>query len=484
MPALGGVICANFGYERGLGLKKCERGWHGKCYVQHERDKFPVLSAKDIDDSLVDDSDMVDEDPMRFKEGRDGDHLLCTFQCDWCHFQNLKRRDVLEANRFDELTMLCIRRGILDSFWGRERSTVYSNWREGVRYLGYCKSMGIEEEAYPRRGPFPVRDTAGMKIACAILLRSMEPGRNSSTVQYETMRKLRSHLSNFAHTCPGGVGASFMSEEGGAGMISNSPTNAEWFRRFMKGCHRRMGDVWMPDRPITIHELKAVLEFMEADWVTFEGDVQGQYNTAMTACMFVAGFFAALRGEELVRVDIGAMRKHWCEAVNFTPATHVPLMLSGRFKREIGEKLFCQPLAPVTKSGVNIVQWFFRMLEVAKKGGIISGPLFLGRKGKRATTADLDTRFHAALERVQKKYPNLLPHEVKVSEEYSVFRSLRRGATAEAQNARVPKEVIEANNRWRKHARSRGITPGMSMMERYTDAKASVPALVRFSKEM
>jgi hypothetical protein len=86
-----------------------------------------------------------------------------------------------------------------------------------------------------------------------------------------------------------------MSDEGGAGMISNSPTNAEWFRRFMKGCHRRMGDVWMPDRPITIHELKAVVEFMEADWVTFAGDAVGQYNTAITACLFIAGIFAALR---------------------------------------------------------------------------------------------------------------------------------------------------------------------------------------------
>jgi len=44
-------------------------------------------------------------------------------------------------------------------------------------------------------------------------------------------------------------------------------------------------------------------------------------------------------------------------------------------------------------------------------------------------------------------------------------RSLRRGATAEAQNARIPTNVIEANHRWRKVARAKGMTPGMSMME-------------------
>jgi hypothetical protein len=226
------------------------------------------------------------------------------------------------------------------------------------------------------------------------------------------------------------------------------------------------------------------MKFLKADWITFEGDIQGQYNTAVTACLFIAGFFAALQRKELVQVDLGAMRKYWTEAVNYVSAMHVPLMLAGRFKCEIGVKLFCQPLAPNTKSKVPILKWFHRMLEVASKGGILNGPLFLGAKGKRATTGDLDIRVHGALRRVQKKYPNLILDEVVIADEYSAFRSFRRGATAEAQNAGIPKEVIEANNRWRKHARGGGITPGMSMMVRYTDAKASVPALVRFSEGM
>jgi hypothetical protein len=37
---------------------------------------------------------------------------------------------------------------------------------------------------------------------------------------------------------------------------------------------------------------------------------------------------------------------------------------------------------------------------------------------------------------------------------------------------------------WKGKLRSRGITPGMSMVERYTDAKASVPSLIRFSRGM
>jgi hypothetical protein len=122
----------------------------------------------------------------------------------------------------------------------------------------------------------------------------------------------------------------------------------------MKGCHRRMGDIWMPDRPVTIHELKASLQLSEEDWEAFAKDEQGRVNTALTASMLITGFFAALQGDEIVRTDVGAIRKYWNEAMGWKDAPHVPLMLAGRFKRETGEKLFCQPLATVTKSGVDI----------------------------------------------------------------------------------------------------------------------------------
>ena len=79
--------------------------------------------------------------------------------------------------------------------------------------------------------------------------------------------------------------------------------------------------------------------------------------------------------------------------------------------------------------------------------------------------------FDEILMRVQKLYCTLIPESVNIREETSMRRSLRRGVTAEAQNVGVPKEVIEANNRWRRWERARGLTPGMSMMKRYSEAK-------------
>ena len=282
-----------------------------------------------------------------------------------------------------------------------------------------------------------------------------------------------------------------MSEDGNGGTVSRSPTNSPWFKRFMRGLHKRMGDVWIPDRALLNREFMYCLQLLEEDWVFYSNanDIGGKSKTALVATMMLAGWFAALRGEEIVRIDVGQMRKHWVESTMHEEAPHVPLMLSGRFKREVGEKVFCQPLAMESRSGVKIGQWFWRALEMLATQDVTTGPMFrvMGKEAgafKRATTADLNPNLIDLLERVRKRWSNVFGQTVNIRKEFSIGRSLRRGVTAEAQNAGIPKEVIEANNRWRKHARSKGLTPGMIMMERYSDAKASVPTLVRFSKEL
>ncbi|KAL7562332.1 hypothetical protein ACA910_016397 [Epithemia clementina (nom. ined.)] len=109
------------------------------------------------------------------------------------------------------------------------------------------------------------------------------------------------------------------------------------------------------------------------------------------------------------------------------------------------------------------------------------------RKGpapKRATVSHLDALFYDILKRVQIPHPEIIAPEVKVEDEYSVRRSLRQGATTEAQNRKIPVAIIESNNRWKKHMRANGLLPSISMIERYTDAKASVESIIQFSELM
>ncbi|KAL7563478.1 hypothetical protein ACA910_008781 [Epithemia clementina (nom. ined.)] len=118
----------------------------------------------------------------------------------------------------------------------------------------------------------------------------------------------------------------------------------------------------------------------------------------------------------------------------------------------------------------------------------MSGPMFRavtkGGEPRRATVSHLDELFHDILKRVQLRRPEVIPAEIKVDDVYSVRQLLRRGATTEAQNCKIPVSVIESNNRWKKHVRANGVMPSMSMLERYTDAKASVESIIQFSEMM
>jgi hypothetical protein len=75
-------------------------------------------------------------------EGQNGDNLLYPFQCDLCHFQNIKKRDPF-AHDLKYLNLLCgIRRANLDAFWERRPGTVKSNLTLILRIVK------VQEEAH------------------------------------------------------------------------------------------------------------------------------------------------------------------------------------------------------------------------------------------------------------------------------------------------------------------------------------------------
>ena len=73
------------------------------------------------------------------------------------------------------------------------------------------------------------------------------------------------------------------------------------------------------------------------------------------------------------------------------------MILSGRFKRETGEKFYCQPMAFESKSGIKLRVWTERALAAYENFGIFSGSIFKTTKQgktKRAKVGDLDIKFH------------------------------------------------------------------------------------------
>ena len=301
---------------------------------------------------------------------------MCSFQCDDCVFFNLKGRYPKSESKQDQLLCICIRRAILDSFWARERSTVEKNCRELRNVQKTAELIGLNEPL-PERGPFPIGDHQGISIACILLMKTLQAGKNAKHIQFETTRKVRSVLSNFIHTIPGGTGMSTMGMGDRTSFtFTTSPTNSHWFKRFMAGCHRRMGDVWIPDRAVTLDEVHCGLRILEKEWESFP---QGQrrLEVALTGALIVIGFCAALRGEEIPQVDVGLIRKYWEEGIHCPAVSHVPLALAGRFKQTDGTfRLYVQPLAEKSSSGIEIRKWIERSIRELHLRKVTHGPLF------------------------------------------------------------------------------------------------------------
>mmetsp|Transcript_13380 Transcript_13380/g.19136 ORF Transcript_13380/g.19136 Transcript_13380/m.19136 type:complete len:182 (-) Transcript_13380:278-823(-) len=180
-----------------------------------------------------------------------------------------------------------------------------------------------------------------MLPAYIILLWSLDSEKKADNVQFSTISKLRSQVSNFNHTVPGGMGITFVTTDGKGMTQSKSPTNSFWFKRFILGCHKRMGGVWVSDRPITVHEVLQVLKTQKKKLnTTHADDSELRLEILLTALLFVVGFTSALRGKEVIKVDIGGTRHYWNKAVNHHSCPHIPLVLAGRLKGEKTARIF------------------------------------------------------------------------------------------------------------------------------------------------
>ncbi|KAL7567263.1 hypothetical protein ACA910_016729 [Epithemia clementina (nom. ined.)] len=146
--------------------------------------------------------------------------------------------------------------------------------------LKAAKELGIPDPL-PGRGPFPTEDTFGMGMVCAMLLKTRQVGRNAAQIQFETAQKLQATVSKFVHTTPGGTGAATI-EYGDRGeqFFTASPTNSSWFKQFNNGCHWRMGNVWLPDKAVSLEEVLSALAILEDEFAHLNYGGNGNWKFA------------------------------------------------------------------------------------------------------------------------------------------------------------------------------------------------------------
>ena len=79
---------------------------------------------------------------------------------------------------------------------------------------------------------------------------------------------------------------------------------------------------------------------------------EGRKRTSNFTMFVIAGFYAALRGENIVKLDMHRLRSHLgCTKKNKPPC--VLLALLGRFKGEAGSRYHIIPIAWKINSGIE-----------------------------------------------------------------------------------------------------------------------------------
>jgi hypothetical protein len=467
-----GVFCANFCSACGP-WKACRQVWCGKCYKPLDDNKFPI--AKPMDEDRIEVG--ADEDDDRYIQARNGDSLVTPFQCETCHFRNLMERNPIGDHPQDTRVMKLIRRANLDAFWAREPKTVNATLTACRQASQVASSLGIRNKLFRPMGPFPLEDTFGMGAAIVMLQLSLKPGKYATHLQFGTVQKLRSALSNVYHALLEGQQATVMAKDTRKLVVMKCPTYGEFFERFMKGMHKRMGEDVRPDKAISIQLMKELSRQLEEEWVN---DMANRFRIAMEASFYLMAFCCALQGEEVPLADLFGTARYWLEGErHVTP--HVVIPLIGRFKGETGERMLILCSVAVTSHGLEPRKWIGRLLEIYHQKGVRNGSLFRDSHGNKLRTTHFEPSFLDRLNCIKNTRPELMSGVEDVHEELGILRSFQRGATSETVNQGVPPDVIDTNNRWRKVMKAGSSHPSFSMREHYTDVRMTLDHRLRFS---
>ena len=388
----------------------------------------------------------------------------------------------------DERLMGYIRRVNLDLMWSRERGTVGNT----LAAVNKGRTMSIELGLAPQTiklGPWPLGDGQGFQTAIEMLRASQKKGKNdASYVQFDTVRKIRTAYSTvYESSAAAGLHTStFKGSHGNTFAINKGSTDTRLFRKFMTGLEKRMGRFVIQNAGISIELLLAMLGDMEEEYSKREISRARKRELIICGSAFVVLFSAALRGGEVLLGEASELVRRIEEGKHHANHPHVLFPLMGRFKGETGERnlIFC--LVNMSSSGIPNRKWLERLARLLRLEGRHkeAGPAFCDREGFVVNSSALNKELHKRLSNLQSSRPDLVAQDIVVTEVYNVYRSFRRGATTRAREAKVPKDIIETNNRWSKIERKSGGMPRLSMAELYTEIRQALATKLRFSKSL
>ena len=165
------------------------------------------------------------------------------FNCEQCSYRNCFGVSADTQSAGDEYLVSLIRRANLDMFWSREASTIKAQFGRVKETIRRQEAWGREcRSLFPRLGTHSSSDENGMVQAIMILGKSRDTGRNTEYTQFDTIRKLRTTVSNI-YTGSAEVRAEngvLKSRKGEVLHIHDDPMQSVFMERFILGLQDRM----------------------------------------------------------------------------------------------------------------------------------------------------------------------------------------------------------------------------------------------------
>jgi hypothetical protein len=246
------------------------------------------------------------------------------------------------------------------------------------------------------------------------------------------------------------------------------------------GCKRRMGQLVIQDKAISVGLLLAVIRVADARVQTAESLNERAWWVSVGAYLTV-GFCVSLRGPEGFMLDLGALRLYLGKGRSDPDGPFVTIPLLGRFK---GEEHFRQHLlfsAAETRSGFQPRKWLDALVLVRQQQGLTSGPAMCDDDGYVVTQATMNEAFRSCLEVVKEDTPDLFAPDEKVTD-FDIDRSLRRASDSRAKALGVSIDDINGVHRWEKYEKAKGRRAAQSMSDHYAGVEHLRPMFIRYTE--
>jgi len=256
-----------------------------------------------------------------------------------------------------------------------------------------------------------------------------------------------------------------------------------FFKKFMEGLKKRMGQDWRPNVAISTPLMIRLLIEVEERILQSEED-ETKHDWIVFSTYITIAYVLSLRGPEGFLLDLEGLNKYSSNENN----DYFIIALLGRVKGEHHDLAHLIPCTPITKSGINVKGIVERLRFEKEKRGFVNGPGISDVNGKVWNSALINDKLQEVLAEIFDNHQNLFPANIitrdQITEKYQCFRSFRRGSDTRAIDQKIDDKDIDVVNRWRTVEEAQGKRPNRSMKHHYAQLDQLIKPFLRYTREM